>query len=273
MLACPATWKTASKCSSANTLVDQLRGRRRHPRRTPPSAGTRSRTPVARLSSTVTAKPSASSRSARCDPMKPAPPVTRTRLIDGRTHQLAEDLVERDRHVPARIVVSQPAEVADVTDVIATSRLVDVLDVERHAGELLEPLDRLEDRDGVAAAAAEVVDGARPRASRRTRVPPRTRRTRGGCPGPAFPCSRRCGTCGPRARSVRGTRGTRAARRSRDSSPVRQPPRKQTVGIPKYRPYSWTRRSAAALDAPNRLWVVASIRQVSSIPSRCAGSA
>ena len=35
--------------------------------------------------------------------------------------------------------------------------------------------------------------------------------------------------------------------------PVRQPPRKQAVFIPKYRPYSCTITSAATLDAPNEL--------------------
>ena len=79
MLACPATWNTESKCSFANTSATSS------PSATSPStndaaAGTRSRTPVVRLSSTVTAKPSARRRSARCDPMKPAPPVTRARL-------------------------------------------------------------------------------------------------------------------------------------------------------------------------------------------------
>ena len=36
--------------------------------------------------------------------------------------------------------------------------------------------------------------------------------------------------------------------------PVSVPPRKQTVCIPKYRPYSWTRTSADTFEAPKRLW-------------------
>ena len=40
--------------------------------------------PSAKLSSTRTARPSASSRSTRCDPMKPAPPVTRTCAVTRR---------------------------------------------------------------------------------------------------------------------------------------------------------------------------------------------
>src|SRR5262249_4924256 len=43
------------------------------------AAGTFSRRPVARLSSTCTSSPRASSASATCEPMKPAPPVTSAR--------------------------------------------------------------------------------------------------------------------------------------------------------------------------------------------------
>ena len=70
------------------------------------------------------------------------------------------------RDIPAGVVALQPAEVADVTDVVASPRLVDVLDVERRADQLLEPRDRFEDRDRVLATAAEVVDGPRARALR-----------------------------------------------------------------------------------------------------------
>src|ERR1051326_3488763 len=40
------------------------------------------RLPVSRLSTQTTAWPSASSASQRCDPMNPAPPVTKTRIRD-----------------------------------------------------------------------------------------------------------------------------------------------------------------------------------------------
>jgi hypothetical protein len=48
--------------------------------------------------------------------------------------------------------------------------------------------------------------------------------------------------------------------------PVKQPPLKQTVGISKYRPYSCTSRSAAALETPNSEWVEASIDIEVSMP-------
>ena len=50
------------------------------------------------------------------------------------------------------------------------------------------------------------------------------------------------------------------------SGPVRVPPRKQAVRIPKYRPYSWTRTSAATFDAPNRLCMQRSMDMSSRIP-------
>ena len=43
------------------------------------------------------------------------------------------------------------------------------------------------------------------------------------------------------------------------AGPVRHPPRKQTVGMSKYRPYSWTIRSAAAFDTPNNECIQPSI--------------
>ena len=39
--------------------------------------------------------------------------------------------------------------------------------------------------------------------------------------------------------------------RPRMPGPVRHPPRKQTVFIPKYLPYSWTIASAASFETPN----------------------
>src|SRR5438876_12281853 len=71
--------------------------------------------------------------------------------------ELLEDLVERDRHFPRGIVAAQPRQVADVADVIADPRLLEVLPLELLAVEILEPLDRLDHRHAVLPAAAEVV--------------------------------------------------------------------------------------------------------------------
>ncbi|MOA34271.1 hypothetical protein D3C78_1556370 [compost metagenome] len=71
---------TAARCATAWQPLTA--SRRRAASATSPSnsstaAGRFSRLPVDRLSSTRTLKPCASKASARCEPMKPAPPVMR----------------------------------------------------------------------------------------------------------------------------------------------------------------------------------------------------
>ena len=55
------------------------------------------------------------------------------------------------------------------------------------------------------------------------------------------------------------------------AGPVRVPPRKQAVRKPKLRPYSWTSRSPATFDTPNRLCTESSIDIDSSMPRRAKG--
>src|SRR6266851_4303166 len=151
-------------------------------------SGTFSRNPVARLSITVTSCPSATKRSAMCEPMKPAPPVTRirmrwfpsaiggdrcffwrkaARLGDGgaenlriRSHPVREPLDPRfpvDQRLPAH----DGAGLADVTDI---ARLIPgtpvtaaylhllALQLRQHLTELVPH------RESVAGAATDVED-------------------------------------------------------------------------------------------------------------------
>ena len=64
------------------------------------------RRPVERLSSTVTSKPSASSRSVRCEPMNPAPPVTRHVLTAAGATSSPRMSSSVTRDVPRRVVAS-----------------------------------------------------------------------------------------------------------------------------------------------------------------------
>src|SRR5438067_12888632 len=57
------------------------------------------------------------------------------------------------------MVVPEPAEIGDVTDVIPDPRLLDVFPLELPSVELLEPGDRLDHGDAVVPSASQVVDG------------------------------------------------------------------------------------------------------------------
>src|SRR5690349_4041280 len=81
--------------------------------------------PVTRLSSTTTWSPRASSASHRCDPMKPAPPVTTTRRISAPSVPADSGVGEA---APAqRFTVEQ---VASVDYRALTHRLADLVEVE-----------------------------------------------------------------------------------------------------------------------------------------------
>ena len=75
-----AAWTTTSGWNSREEPVDERRRRRSCPRRARAVAwsGRLSRRAVAKLSITSTESPRSSRRSARCEPMKPAPPVMST---------------------------------------------------------------------------------------------------------------------------------------------------------------------------------------------------
>src|SRR5262249_10359420 len=75
---CPAIWNTASRPPAKARSTSSIR--LTSPRTNRAAAGTFSRSPVARLSITATSCASASRRSTMCEPMKPAPPVTRIRM-------------------------------------------------------------------------------------------------------------------------------------------------------------------------------------------------
>src|SRR6185436_18532245 len=79
------------------------------------------------------------------------------------SHRFLEDVVERLGEVPGRIVRPHLREVRDVADVVALAVLVDVVVLHRLTGEVLHPLERLENGAGIGPAPAEVVDlpGAR----------------------------------------------------------------------------------------------------------------
>src|SRR5262249_29968763 len=83
------------------------------------------------------------------------------RSSGGGTSEVGEDPVERVLGIPGRVVVAKAREVADVADVVAAPRLLDVLPGELPAAQIVELRDRLEHRDAVRAAAAEVVDRGR----------------------------------------------------------------------------------------------------------------
>ncbi len=87
-----ARWNTACGLTSSNSARTPERSRMSSSVK-PAPAGMRSRRPCARLSTMVTSSPRASSPSATCEPMKPAPPVTIARMgIAGSLTQIDNDV-------------------------------------------------------------------------------------------------------------------------------------------------------------------------------------
>ena len=78
---CAAWWRIVSTFSAPRRASKS--NVRRSPSTNRAFAGTRSRTPVERSSRIVTRDPAARKASARCEPMNPAPPVTRTERVSG----------------------------------------------------------------------------------------------------------------------------------------------------------------------------------------------
>src|SRR3954470_18552583 len=78
------------------------------------------------LSSTTTSSPAASSRLTKCEPMKPAPPVTRTRIVVLRAR--VDRACELGRI--ARLLRDDDVPVASLDDVLHVRDLVAVLDRE-----------------------------------------------------------------------------------------------------------------------------------------------
>src|SRR5437867_562446 len=72
--------------------------------------------------------------------------------------QLREDIVQRLRDVPLGIVRPHFGQIADVADVITLAVPIDVLPLHELTADGGDALERLEDRDAVPAAAAEVID-------------------------------------------------------------------------------------------------------------------
>src|SRR5262249_16631319 len=69
--------------------------------------------PVRKLSMQMTSLPSASSRSQRCEPMKPAPPVTRMRATLRRLHDGAPDRIVREALLAHDVALVEVAPVED----------------------------------------------------------------------------------------------------------------------------------------------------------------
>src|SRR5262245_34772526 len=72
-----------------------------------------SRSPVSRLSTQMTSWPSRRKRSQRCDPMKPAPPVTRMRAISALYHRRTSDREIREAHLAHRLRFPKVSAVED----------------------------------------------------------------------------------------------------------------------------------------------------------------
>ena len=134
--------------------------------------------------------------------------------------------------LPARVVRAEGAQVADVADVVAAARLVDVLQSQALAGE--------RPRSARSPRASRRCWPVRRRGCRRAALRGRSSNARTARADVVRVdvvahllalVARRRGTARRRGRAARGRRGSRAARRRRGSAPVRQPPRKQTVGM------------------------------------------
>src|SRR5439155_16283866 len=81
-----------------------------------------------------------------------------------RADDLGEDVLERLRNLPVRIVPLQPAQVADVADMVAFAVRLLILIAHLLSGEVGDPVEGFEDGAGVVPAAAKVVDLAASRA-------------------------------------------------------------------------------------------------------------
>src|SRR5262249_28194339 len=75
-----------------------------------------------------------------------------------RPAQFIQDVPQRPRHTPTRVVRAELRQVRDVANVVADARLIDVFVVQRLADRLLDERDRFQHGYAVATPAAEVVD-------------------------------------------------------------------------------------------------------------------
>src|SRR5262245_6778330 len=90
------------------------------------------------------------------------------RLVD-----LGENVIERLRDVPRRVVRPHFRQVADIADMIADAILLDIVERGRATAESLHTLERFKDRAAVPAASADVVDLGDARARRKRFDEPR----------------------------------------------------------------------------------------------------
>src|SRR4051812_9455507 len=84
--------------------------------------------------------------------------ATGVRAVDPRAVDLLKDVVKTPGHRPLGVVPADLRQIRDITDVVALAVLLHVLPLHLAPRDGLGQRERLQDRAGVAAAAAEVVD-------------------------------------------------------------------------------------------------------------------